>query len=485
MGRTRIEQSASNKLCGRREPIIVIGAGPAGLTAAYELARSGTAVIVLEKGNKPGGIARTESYRGFRFDMGGHRFYTKSQKVQAIWHEILGKDLLTRPRLSRIYYKGRFYNYPLRPLNVLKNLGITEALHIGASYMRWQLRPHRQEDTFEQWVTNRFGRRLFLTFFKTYTEKVWGISCSELKAEWAAQRIKDLSLKAALLQMVVKRRTIRSLIEQFFYPRFGPGMMWESMKERIEALGGEVRFNTEVISLNRQGKRVRSVTVHSGGYTATLPADHVISSMPVTEAIRKLFPSQCPDSAATHLRYRDFLTVCLIVNRAYLFPDNWIYVHDPTVKVGRVQNFKNWSPDMVPDVTKSSLGLEYFCQQGDALWQSTDAELIELGKRETHRIGLAQFKDIEDGCVFRVPKAYPVYDATYRDALDIIRAALSSLENFQTIGRNGLHRYNNQDHSMLTGIFAARNILYREQHDLWAVNADAEYFEEAPQYSKG
>jgi protoporphyrinogen oxidase len=467
-----------------REPIIVIGAGPAGLTAAYELVRAGVRPIVLERGEKVGGLARTECYKGFRFDMGGHRFFTKSDLVRRIWTDILGKDFLLRPRLSRIFYNRRFFHYPLRPLNVLNNLGLVEAGLIVLSYLRWHFFPHQRVESFEQWVTNRFGRRLFLTFFKTYTEKVWGISCSELKAEWAAQRIKDLSLRIALLRMFGQgSRTIRTLIEEFSYPRLGPGMMWEALKEHIERQGGEVRMNTGVVKIERDGRIIRGVMIASDGRTEALSAGHVISSMPVTEAIKKLAPAASPavQKAAQHLRYRDFLTVCLIINQPHLFPDNWIYVHDPSVKVGRIQNFKNWSPDMIPDPAKSSLGLEYFCQEGDALWTLSDGELIELGKREVTRIGLARYADIEDGCVFRVPKAYPVYDAGYGEALASIRAFLDELDNFQTIGRNGLHRYNNQDHAMLTGILAVRNLVTNERYDLWNVNSDAEYHEEIRQ----
>ncbi|MGH7232200.1 MAG: NAD(P)/FAD-dependent oxidoreductase [Nitrospiraceae bacterium] len=464
-----------------QEPVVIIGGGPAGLTAAYELVRAGIRPIVLEKTDKVGGIARTESYKGFRFDMGGHRFFTKSDLVKLIWEEVLGKDFLRRPRLSRIYYKGRFFHYPLRPWNVLNNLGLIEAARIVISYLRWRFFPYKDMESFEHFVTNRFGRRLFQTFFQTYTEKVWGIPCSELKAEWAAQRIKDLSMRTALLRMLGQGTgNVRSLIEEFSYPRLGPGMMWNAVKKYLEKHGAAVRLNTDVISIGREGTVVRHVTIASGGRTEILPAGHVISSMPVTEAMKKLEPAvSAPIQAATQqLRYRDFLTVCLIVNRPSLFPDNWIYVHDPSVKVGRIHNFKNWSPDMVPDPSKSSLGLEYFCQEGDELWTMPDADLIELGKQEVNRIGLANEADIEDGAVFRVPKAYPVYDSTYRDALNHIREFLQGLENFQTIGRNGLHRYDNQDHAMLTGILAVRNLLAGEQHDLWNINSDATYHEE-------
>ena len=466
---------------GPGERVVVIGAGPAGLTAARDLTRRGLRPVVLEKSAIVGGLSRTESYRGYHFDMGGHRFFTKVDEVRKIWHDVLGSEFLRRPRMSRIYYDGHFFNYPLRPLNALAGLGVGRALLVVLSYLRWQVFPYRREDTFEQWVTNRFGRRLFLTFFKTYTEKVWGIPCSELRAEWAAQRIKDLSLRSAIVSMFVKPGTsIKTLIEEFDYPRLGPGMMWRAVAEEVRQGAGEVRLASEVMAIRRRGLRVESVVVTTAGRSEEVAADHFVSSMPVTELVTRLTPpAPAPVlEAARRLTYRDFLTVCLIVNRPDPFPDNWIYVHSPEVQVGRIQNFRSWSADMVPEPGTSSLGLEYFCREGDALWTMPDADLIRLGKRELERIGLAREADIADGCVFRVPKAYPVYDAGYRDALDTVREYVDGLENLQTIGRNGLHRYNNQDHAMLTGLLAVRNLMDHDRHDLWSVNTDQEYHEE-------
>ena len=461
--------------------IVVIGGGPAGLTAAHELCKLGFHPIVLEKENKVGGLSRTESYKGFYFDLGGHRFFTKVKDVKQLWHETLNGEFLRRPRLSRIYYNRKFFSYPLKPFNALVGLGFWESTLIILSYIKWQLFPYKVVDTFEEWVTNRFGRRLFQTFFKTYTEKVWGISCSALKAEWAAQRIKDLSLKTALLSMFMKpKNTIQTLIDEFDYPRLGPGLMWRTLSEGIERYNGHVRLGDDVVEINRRGQRIESVVVSHHGTQETISGRAFISSMPVTEFIKKLRPEPNREviGAAAKLKYRDFLTVCLIVNKADLFPDNWIYIHDPQVKVGRIQNFKNWSPDMVPDQSKSSLGLEYFCTEGDELWTMSDADLIELGKREVGHIGLASYGDIEDGCVIRVPKSYPIYDADYREGLDTIRKFVDGLENFQTVGRNGLHRYNNQDHAMLTGMLAVRNLALGERNDLWSVNTDQEYHEE-------
>ena len=460
--------------------VIVIGAGPAGLTAARELARQGLSPVVFERGSIVGGLARTETYRGFHFDMGGHRFFTKVEEVQKLWREVLGEEFLRRPRLSRIYYRGHFFKYPLKPLDALAGLGAREATHVIGSYLWWQVFPHEREETFEEWVTNRFGRRLFEVFFKSYTEKVWGIPCSTLRAEWAAQRIKDLSLRSAIVGMFLKpQTTVKTLIEEFDYPRLGPGMMWRSVAEEIRKLDGSVRLDSEVIELRRSGRRVESVVVSTDGVEEVVAAAHVLSSMPVRALIERLSPP-APSlvvEAARRLAYRDFLTVCLIVDAPALFPDNWIYVHAPEVKVGRIQNFKNWSPDMVPDPGKTSLGLEYFCHEGDALWRMSDAELIRLGTEELERIGLIRGASVLDGCVFRVPKAYPVYDPEYRQSLATIRAFMDDLENLQTIGRNGLHRYDNQDHAMVTGLLAVRNLTHGEHHDLWEVNTDPEYHE--------
>jgi protoporphyrinogen oxidase len=460
---------------------VIIGGGPAGLTAAYELIKLDHHPIVLEERDKVGGLARTESYKGFHFDMGGHRFFTKSNEVKRMWREVLDGNFLRRPRLSRIFYSHKFFHYPLKPLNALVGLGLWESIRIVFSYFWWQLFPYKQEDTFEHWVTNRFGKRLFETFFKTYTEKVWGIPCSELKAEWAAQRIKDLSLKTALVSMFVKpKKTIKTLIDEFEYPRLGPGMMWRGVQEKIDGNNGTVRLNSKVIQINRTGQRIDSVVISRDGKEEKVQGTHFISSMPITHFVKGLNPAPPAEvlNAAENLQYRDFLTVCLIVNKPHLFPDNWIYIHDPEVKVGRIQNFKNWSPEMVPDLKKTSLGLEYFCTEGDEMWNMTDADLVEQGKREVERIGLASYSEIKGGCVFRVPKAYPIYDNGYRDSLATLREFVEGLENFQTIGRNGLHRYNNQDHAMLTGMLAVRNLLFEERNDLWSVNPDQEYLEE-------
>ncbi len=459
--------------------VVVIGAGPAGLTAAYELSKRHIQPVVLEQSAQVGGIARTEVYKGYRFDIGGHRFFTKVEAVQHLWKEILGDDFVKVPRLSRIYYKGGYFNYPLEAKDTLRQLGLKESAQIMLSYAKVKLFPCKQEETLEEWVTNRFGRRLFQTFFKTYTEKVWGIECDKIGADWAAQRIKGLSLRTAVINALFSVNNTKTLIKEFDYPILGPGMMWERCQEKIVAQGGSVRMNTSVVAIKREGSRIQSVVVRQDGQTSELAIDQLISSMPVTALVQRLDPPPPAAvwQAAQSLSYRAFIIVPIIIDRPNLFPDNWIYIHSPEVKVGRIQNFKNWSPAMVPDPSKTCLGMEYFCDEGDALWNMSDTELLDLATREVAALGLAPSAAVEDGVVIRQAKAYPVYDRDYRQHLQVIQDYLETFENLQTTGRNGMHRYNNQDHSMLTGLMAARNLL-GEAHDLWAVNTERSYHEQ-------
>jgi protoporphyrinogen oxidase len=464
----------------------IIGAGPAGLTAAYLLAKKGAPVVVIEADPQyVGGIARTETYKGFHFDIGGHRFFSKSKEVEEFWTEILGPDLLERPRSSRIYYGGKFYSYPLKALEAFTNLGPVEAALCAFSYAAVRLRPVDRPRNFEDWVTNQFGSRLYSIFFKTYTEKVWGMSCREISADWAAQRIKGLSLTSAVLNAVLPKRkpksrgeVIKSLIDSFRYPRKGPGMMWEACADKVRAMGGEIRMGEKVTGLTRDAARQKWTLQTTAG---EVEADHVISSAPLRDITRSIRPavSDAAREAAGRLRYRDFLTVVLMRRGEDLFDDNWIYIHDPGVKVGRIQNFKSWSPEMVPDPSWSCYGLEYFCFEGDGLWSAPDEELIELGKREMEQIGLCPGSDIVDGCVVRQPKAYPVYDETYAENVAVVARELA--EKFPTlhvVGRNGMHKYNNQDHSMMTAMLVVENILAgRPLYDVWQVNQDAEYHE--------
>ncbi len=462
-----------------RHPIVIIGAGPAGLSAAYELVERDIRPIVLEKADEVGGLARTEIYKGYRFDIGGHRFFTKVEAIQRLWQEVLGEDFLKVPRLSRIYYQGRFFNYPLDFFNALSNLGIVESLLILLSYFKARLWPYREEETFQQWMVNRFGQRLFKTFFQTYTEKVWGIPCHMIQADWAAQRIRGLSLMAAVSNALFGTNRAKTLINEFYYPVLGPGMMWQRFREIVESQGGQIHLNTEVIRFRREGRRIKSIIAQHDEKKIEISGEHFISSMPLTELIARLDPPPPTDvvRAARKLNYRAFIIVGLIVDRADLFPDNWIYVHSPEVKVGRIQKFKNWSPAMVPDPQKTSLGMEYFCTEGDDTWTMSDAELIELATGELASLGLADAGEVVDGVVFRQPGAYPLYDRDYRKHVEVIQRFLATMDNLQTIGRNGMHRYNNQDHSVLTGMLAVRNLL-GEDHDLWSVNTEQSYYEE-------
>ena len=465
--------------------VLITGAGPAGLTAAYELSKLGLRPTVLEADDQVGGLSRTVNYRGYRFDIGGHRFFSKVPLINELWQEILHEDFLVRPRLSRIYYHEHFFDYPLKAANALAGLGPVEAFLIGLSYTKARLFPHAEETNLEQWVSNRFGDRLYQIFFKTYTEKVWGIPCNEISADWAAQRIKNLSLREAIRNALLGSgraadgQVITTLIEQFNYPRFGPGMMWERCKDLLATRGHETVGGVRVERVRHRHGRVECVYGRtSAGELAEFGAEHFISTMPLRELIHALDPPP-PDeviAAANQLRYRDYLTVVLMVKREAVFPDNWIYIHSPEVKMGRIQNYKNWSPEMVPDHSRTSLGLEYFLWEKDEEWTWPHERLIDLGVKECSRIGLIEPDEVEDGTVVRMKKAYPVYDPHYHESLAVIRNYLESFSNLQTVGRNGLHRYNNQDHSMLTAVYAARNIV-GEQNDVWAVNTEMEYHE--------
>ena len=463
-------------------PIVVIGGGPAGLTAAYELSKHGQKSIVFEKADRVGGISRTETYKGYRFDIGGHRFFTKVGEVERLWQEILGDDFIKVPRLSRIYYQGKFFDYPLSFKNTLSNLGSIGSGLILWSYVKAKVQAlisRPEPETFEEWVTHCFGERLYKTFFKTYTEKVWGIPCNKIQAEWAKQRIKGMSLKAAVINLLFGKTNAKSLIKEFDYPILGPGMMWERCQELIEKRGAEVHLNTKVIRIKRDGNRIKKVIAQHNGETLEITGNHFVSSMPVTALLQRLEPAPPEEvlQAARSLSYRDFLIVALVVDAEDLFPDNWIYIHSPDVKVGRIQNFKNWSPAMVPDQTKTCLGMEYFCSERDEIWEMSEQELIALATEELDNLGLVSASKVKDGTIIRQPKAYPVYDRDYYSHLQVIRHYIETFDNLQTVGRNGMHRYNNQDHSMLTALLAAKNIL-GEHHDLWEVNTERSYHEE-------
>ena len=470
--------------------VVIIGAGPAGLTAAYELMKHDVPTTVLEKDpTYVGGLARTVEHKGYRFDIGGHRFFSKNEEVEALWTEILGSEMLTRDRLSRIYYRGRYFAYPLKAANALWNLGPLETVRCLASYAWARVRPIRHPRSFEDWVRNQFGWRLYNIFFKTYTEKVWGISTKELSADWAAQRIKSLDMWLVLKSALLPRRrpssrgdVVTTLIDSFRYPRLGPGQMWERVAEIHRAKGRPVLMGRTVDRIKHDHGRVQSVvTKTASGSTDEHTGTDFISSMPIRDLVSRLVPAPPDDvrRAADSLSYRDFISVAVMIDRANVFPDNWIYIHDPSVKVGRIQNFKNWSPDMVPDPTKTCLGLEYFCFEGDGLWTSTDEALIERARDELAQLGICQPAEVFDGVVVRQRKAYPVYDDAYEDHVGVVRDYIRvHLKNLHLAGRNGMHKYNNQDHSMMTALLVARNIASGGGLDPWKVNADAVYHEE-------
>jgi protoporphyrinogen oxidase len=461
-------------------PVVVLGGGPAGLTAGYLLSKKGKPVIVLESTDMVGGIARTEVRDGYRFDLGGHRFFTKVKEVDDLWHEIMGDEFLKRPRQSRIYWNDKFLEYPLQGVDVIKKLGPVELVRCGLSYLWAAIKPKGREETFEQWVSNRFGKRLYQHFFKTYTEKLWGVPTDEIRAEWAAQRIKGLSFFSAAKAAFFgnKGNKIKSLISEFNYPRYGPGQMWEKMTDMITAQGGEVRLNAPVTRIRTDPATGRVTEVVAGGETLT--PSYVISSLPLRSTVGIAEPEAPGEvrDAARGLRYREFLTVLLVIEGQDLFPDNWIYIHQPGVRVLRIQNFKSWSPWMVPNDQDASIGMEYFCFEGDELWNMPDDELVKMASEEIQKLHLARSDKVKFGFVARVHKAYPIYDVEYADRVATIRDWLETVPNLTQVGRNGLHRYNNSDHSMLTAMRAVDNILLGTDYDIWAVNAESVYHEE-------
>ena len=483
--------------------VLIIGAGPAGLTAGYLLARAGKSVAIIERDARyVGGISRTVRYRSpegeFHFDIGGHRFFSKAKEVVDLWNEILPDDFIDRPRLSRIYYGGKYYAYPLKAFEALRNLGLFTSAQCMASYALAKATPVRNPKNFHQWVRNQFGEKLFSIFFKTYTEKVWGMSCDEISSDWAAQRIKGLSLSAAVIDGVKRslglnrkraaaalgqQGGVKTLIESFRYPRQGPGMMWETAAKKIEAMGGQIFMDTSLERLRwnaRAGHWTVSARNGEEGEVSEITARHVVSSAPITELVASIEPRPDCTPSAEALRYRDFITVALItrIESTQAFPDNWIYIHDPSVKVGRIQNFLSWSPEMAPQ-GYACLGLEYFCFEGDGVWTAPDADLIALAKQEIGKIGLIRPADVLDAAVVRQPKAYPVYDDTYQANVDVVRAELEGqYPTLHLVGRNGMHKYNNQDHAMMTAMLTAENILAgSRKYDTWQVNEDAEYTE--------
>ena len=471
--------------------VAIIGAGPAGLTAGYLLTKAGYSVAIIEKDPVyVGGISRTVEHDGFRFDIGGHRFFSRSKEVVDLWNEILPDDFIERPRMSRIYYEGKFYSYPLRAFEALGNLGILRSALCMMSFAKAKLLPNRNVKSFEDWTVNAFGRKLYSIFFKTYTEKVWGMPCDAMSADWAAQRIKGLSLWGAVVDGLKRSLGLnkvpndgmqtKTLLESFRYPRLGPGMMWDAARDRIVERGGQVLMGHALrqLTFNAATQRWTVAATHGDGGVASNAA-HVISSAPMRELASRLHPLPATLPEAANLKYRDFLTVALMIRSPDLFPDNWIYIHDPKVKVGRIQNFRSWSPEMVPDPAIACVGLEYFCFEGDGLWSSSDEELIALATAEMAALGLCDPAHVEGGAVVRQEKAYPVYDEDYAQNVDMLRRELEArYPSLHCVGRNGMHRYNNQDHAMMTAMLTVRNIQAGARvYDIWGVNEDAEYHE--------
>lgn len=508
---------------------VIAGAGPAGLTAALELLRRSDFVpLVFEANSQVGGISKTVNYRGNRMDLGGHRFFSKSDWVMNWWQEILpvaesgnakdpialgyqnqsrsfvaattaqrcdGRVLLVRPRMSRIYYRRKFFDYPLKlDATTLSNLGWLEAARLGVSYLGAKWSPRMPETTLEDFFINRFGDRLYRTFFKDYTEKVWGVTCTEISAEWGAQRVKGLSITSALkhaISSVASRRSNiaqkgveTSLIERFLYPRLGPGQMWEAVADRVLDAGGQIELRHAVVGLDTANGVVSRVAVRDldSSETRWVDCDAFVSTMPIRHLVEQLAPSDSNIlQIARDLPYRDFMTAGLVVKkmRCDTPKDNWIYIQEPDVKLGRLQIFNNWSPDLVADPCTVSLGLEYFCQEGDEIWSMQDERFLAFAATELEQIGLISRDDVVDGTVVRVPKAYPAYFGAYRQ-MGQIRDFLSNYANLYAVGRNGMHRYNNQDHSMLAAR-AAVDCLTGASMDkdaIWAVNTDDEYHEE-------
>jgi protoporphyrinogen oxidase len=492
MAPLRPEMQGDMRVAGDKVDVAIVGAGPAGLTAAYLLTKAGYSVTVIEQDTRyVGGISRTVEHDGFRFDIGGHRFFSKSEEVVGLWNEILPDDFIDRPRMSRIFYGGKFYSYPLRAFEALGNLGLVTSALCMMSYAKAKLLPRRSVVSFEDWVVNQFGHKLYSIFFKTYTEKVWGMPCDTMSADWAAQRIKGLSLGAAVLDGLKRSLGLnrapndgmaaKTLLENFRYPRKGPGMMWEAARDKVVAEGNQVLMGhaLKTLECDASGEWRMAATDGADGSTRVIRAGHVISSAPLRELASRIHPLPVTLPEAGALRYRDFLTVALMIRADDLFPDNWIYIHDNRVKVGRVQNFRSWSPEMVPDPAIACVGLEYFCFEGDGLWASSDDDLVALATRELATLGLVDPATVTGGAVVRQPKAYPVYDEGYAERVEALRQDLEArFPTLHMVGRNGMHRYNNQDHAMMTAMLTVRNIVAGARvHDVWQVNEDAEYHE--------
>ena len=467
-----------NKIIREKEKAttVIIGAGPAGLSAGYYLVKHGRKVLILESDSQVGGISKTVNYKGYRFDIGGHRFLTKNKSIFKFWLELVGKtNMIKVNRLSRIYYNNKFFSYPVKPVEAFQKLGVIESIKVAASYIKIKIKPLKNEDSFENFMINRFGTTLFNTFFKNYTKKVMGIETSQMSADWAGRRVKGLSLEKVLLAAKSKNTATQTLYHTFFYPKLGPGQMWEAAFRKVKNKGGEILLNQKVIKILTKNKKVCGLKIL--GKTKQIPIkNQLLCSMPISSVIKALDkkPPNKVVKAASQLRYRDFITVGLIINNKDIFPDNWLYIHHPDLKIGRLQNYKNWSKAMVKNSnSRSTLGLEYFCNDRDKLWQMADKELIKLGINEMVKIGFIKSSQVIDGTVVRVKKAYPIYDLDYKKNVKTVKDWLDqNLTNLVLVGRNAMHTYNSQDHSTLVGILAAKNIVNQETNDLWTADPD-------------
>ncbi|MVT10003.1 FAD-dependent oxidoreductase [Chitinophaga tropicalis] len=459
--------------------IAIIGAGPAGLTAAYVLSKSNYKVDVYEASGRVGGMSCTIALWNQKVDIGPHRFFSTDKKVNSLWLEIAGKDYRMVNRLTRIYYKGKFFSYPIRVFNALHNLGLYEALRCIISYCKEQLFKKRYTGTFSSWVQSRFGKRLFEIFFKSYTEKLWGLPCDKLDADFAAQRIKRLSLYEAIKNAILqgKGNKHKTLVDEFAYPTGGSGMIYDRMHERIKANGGNVHLHCPVYRIITVNEKVIGLELGDGTFCEY---DHIISSMPYSLMVERL--PEVPEGIkklAARLRYRNTILIYLLINETDLFPDNWIYVHSENLKMGRITNFRNWVPQLYNEENKTILAIEYWCNDEDTMWRNTDEELAELAKREIINTHLVKAASIEDHYVLRLHRSYPVYKKGYRYILSPIEEYLSGIENLSVIGRYGSFKYNNQDHSILMGLLAAENIMEGAQHQLHRINTDYETYQES------
>ncbi|MCH7504592.1 NAD(P)/FAD-dependent oxidoreductase [PVC group bacterium] len=471
-----------------RKGALVIGAGPAGLACALELGKNQVKTTVIEREAQVGGLCRTVVRNGNYYDIGGHRFFSKNKEVNELWHDVLKDDILYVKRKSRIYYRSKYYHYPLRLLNVVQNLGLCNSLLCVGSYAWSLLKKPGDDKTFEGWVINRFGARLYKIFFKTYTEKVWGIPCKKLSSDWAVQRIQGMSMKRAILDAVFKNqsRKTKSFIKNFLYPMYGPGQFCQKLQKFTEQFGVDYRCETDVISIHHNHNRVTHVYARQkDSRMSEYHADIFFSSIPISVLLERFDPKPPKEvmDSVSQLNFRSFLVVNLVLNKENIFDDNWIYIHEPKVRVARIQNYKNWSHYMVKDLTKTTLGMEYFVNENDDVWSMTDADLINQALGELQGLNLCPRDKYLEGFVIRVPKVYPIYDEFYQEHLNKIKEYLSRFKNLQVMGRCGMFRYDNSDHAILTGLFAARNF-FESHYDLWAVNTEKEYHEELGPYNK-